>query len=795
MKMALFPSGNRKVLVQLESDEFNLYIIGEDPREKIKALKSNLNQPATIKVIGIDNTDAILKTFTSYDELAVNPGNTMMPCFFEDGKYQLVLEKKNNTDSSYDIFHSSVRITEDFQSIGNSLIGIIDFSSDVGYTAIDVYKDRDKILKLILEVFPSKIDYYKDYKELIMEINEEIVSLAFKFIDKTYLEGKLVDTPYQTNIEYLSILEVVFKDLEAAIKRIVNNFKHNVITCENLTSIHKAKKISKKSANYIRTHGDSLIKSRKGFININNSHYYTEKLIEERKVTTIDIFENRFVKYMIQNIVRRLKSIEKHLDSNDERENNTLKFIGQKIKVLERYLNNYFRDISDLTGNKSMSLVFQMAPGYKEMYKKYNMLNKGLYLGDDLFKITPKKLYTLYEMWCYIKIHKILCDLGYEIEEYGILQYKDNGMYLTLLQDSQTKMVYKGENNKLELWYNKSYTLPTTDQRPDTVLYIRNLNDKDSRMYIFDAKYRIWVEDGKVGPMVEDINVMHRYRDAIVSRMSDNFRYKYDTFGAYVLFPYADEKDFLNHKFYKSIEEVNVGAFPMLPGSTKLIVKHLRKIVNQTPLEAKSERVSTDEYDDYAKFKLQNVMVVNVKDKMHLQAYIDNKFYHVPARKLSNVRPGVEYLAFYQSKKSFGNEGGIRYFAKITNIVKYKRGKCKELPARKGTENEIYLRFNLESIQEVGPIKPIQAGPTVLYYTTLYLLKNAENMHELKLKSNLEIEVYKKLKSIAASKGYTIRKENDKYYLNNNIIEIVEGRAIRVNGHISSLKGLEKSIL
>ena len=102
-------------------------------------------------------------------------------------------------------------------------------------------------MKLILEVFPSKIDYYKDYKELIMEINEEIVSLAFKFIDKTYLEGKLVDTPYQTNIEYLSILEVVFKDLEAAIKRIVNNFKHNVITCENLTSIHKAKKISKKA--------------------------------------------------------------------------------------------------------------------------------------------------------------------------------------------------------------------------------------------------------------------------------------------------------------------------------------------------------------------------------------------------------------------------------------------------------------------------------------------------------------------------------------------------------------------
>jgi len=570
MKMDLFHSGNRKILVQLENDEFNLYIIGEDPSKILRALNNNINQPAAIKIIQENDKETILKTITNCDELAVNPGNTMMPCFFEDGKYQLILEKKNK-DRNYDIFHSGIRITKDFQSIGNFLIGIIDFSSDIGYTAIDIYKNNVKILKLILEVFPSKLDYYKDYKELIMEINEEIVSLAFKFFDKTYLTGKLVNTDYQTNVEYLSILEIIFDDLEAALKRIVNNFKHNIITYENLTIIHKAKRISKKTRKYIRTHGDILIKSNNGFICVNNSLYYPANLIEEKKITTIDIFENRLVKYMIQQIIKRLKTIEKYLDPNYERENNTLKFIEQKIKILERYLRNYFQNVSDLTGNKSMSLVFQMAPGYKEIYKKYNMLNKGLDLGDDMFKITPKKLYSLYEMWCYIKIHKILCELGYEVEEYGILQYRDNGMYLTLLQDSQTKMVYKGKNNKLELWYNKSYTLPTTDQRPDTVLYIRNLNNKDRRMYIFDAKYRISVEDGKIGPVVDDINVMHRYRDAIVSKMSDNFHYKYETFGAYVLFPYGNEEDFLNHKFYKSIEEVNVGAFLCFQAAQSLL--------------------------------------------------------------------------------------------------------------------------------------------------------------------------------------------------------------------------------
>ncbi|WP_290442005.1 nuclease domain-containing protein [Clostridium gasigenes] len=100
-------------------------------------------------------------------------------------------------------------------------------------------------------------------------------------------------------------------------------------------------------------------------------------------------------------------------------------------------------------------------------------------------------------MWCYMKIHHILSDLGYEVQEYGILKYKDNGLYLNLQQDSEAKMIYSNSKNRLELWYNKSHSSPTTNQRPDTVLCIKNLNNED------------------------DINVMHRYRDAIVSKLNN----------------------------------------------------------------------------------------------------------------------------------------------------------------------------------------------------------------------------------------------------------------------------------
>ena len=45
-----------------------------------------------------------------------------------------------------------------------------------------------------------------------------------------------------------------------------------------------------------------------------------------------------------------------------------------------------------------------------------------------------------------------------------------------------------------------------------------------------------------------------------MSKLSNDVQFKYDTFGAYVMFPYGDEEKFKEHGFYKSIEKVNIGA-------------------------------------------------------------------------------------------------------------------------------------------------------------------------------------------------------------------------------------------
>ena len=513
-------------------------------------------------------------------------------------------------------------------------------------------------------------------------------------------------------------------------------------------------------------------------------------LVEIRKNTTLDIFENQYVKYIIKRIVSKIKSVKLNLEKENKVDTNYYNKLNEYEKRLNYHLNTFFKNIGDINNNKSMTLAFKMASGYKECYYCYLLLSKSLDISSGLYEISNKKLWNLYEIWCYIKIHSIIKELGYEAKENSIIQSTSNGLTLSLIQSKEAKCIYENkEGKKIELFYNKQYNkLPTTNQRPDTVLCIKGVGKTD-RVYIFDAKYRIYVDNkGNICPMEDDINIMHRYRDSIVSKSSINNSFKYESVGAYVMFPCSDEKTFEENKYYKSIDKVNIGAIPMLPGSTSLMKKHLSKIINESYMEAINNNPVFNEEDDYYKFKNKNVMIVNTKDKDHFDVYKENKFYHIPKKTLSNLNIGVEYLAFYQPKdkpnviNKFDNNYAISYYAKIKEFYEYKRKDCKELKCKKHKENDIYIRIELEEFKKVGPIERIEYGTRTVNYTTLYLLKNSNSMHELYFNNRKEIEVYKILKSISKSKNISIKKENNGFYVGSDFIKVLDNGNIKLNG-------------
>ena len=74
---------------------------------------------------------------------------------------------------------------------------------------------------------------------------------------------------------------------------------------------------------------------------------------------------------------------------------------------------------------------------------------------------------------------------------------------------------------------------------------------------------------------------MHRYRDAIA--LPHPLKSGEFTRGvvkeAIVLFPYKDEEEYRNHRFYKSLDLVGIGGLAFLPGTVKLVEEKIESIL------------------------------------------------------------------------------------------------------------------------------------------------------------------------------------------------------------------------
>src|SRR5207253_5463807 len=103
------------------------------------------------------------------------------------------------------------------------------------------------------------------------------------------------------------------------------------------------------------------------------------------------------------------------------------------------------------------------------------------------------------------------------------IQFRSTGITVTLKKGIESAVTFRRKNDGKEftVLYNRAFTrLPTLSQKPDNVVEILG---PDS-IVVLDAKYRFGHDEDyrslycSPGPLPEDINVMHRYRDAIVTR-------------------------------------------------------------------------------------------------------------------------------------------------------------------------------------------------------------------------------------------------------------------------------------
>lgn len=513
------------------------------------------------------------------------------PLFFENKDYFIGITFKDKTVINSPYVYSRLREVEKkffYREDLGFLAGTINFENDLGKSNLILRFSKDNAfqeINLEFEVFPTKLNYRSDYEKIVSDIEKEYPYLVLDFLKKTYTSFKSGKTP-NTDLIWWQVFGGLYADFIHSSKFILNKPHSRII-----------RKIKYIKADGIQKWTSVLEEEYSKFKTFPNKNYRSEY-----RTLSTNTSENRFFKHAVFQSLIRYKKVKTFIErrfSNSITENfkAELSLIEKQLEILS--VNPFFRTIDDFQGIKQESLVLQKATGYSTIYKSWIMLNSGLKFLDGIQKIEHKNIADLYQIWCFLEIKNVLQQLlGKENpDDVDLAEIQIDDFIFKIERGIKSKVSFLSKDGDIiDLFHDYLYNTSesqnvksfTVNQRPDIVLRITKNDLKENYVltYLYDAKYRLASdekEDSPDLPTEDSINQMHRYRDAIYYVNKDKSIPEKEVIGAYILFPGSGEIETIKQlEYYKSIESVNIGAFPLRPNDNSnrvLLQDHLRRII------------------------------------------------------------------------------------------------------------------------------------------------------------------------------------------------------------------------
>jgi hypothetical protein len=292
--------------------------------------------------------------------------------------------------------------------------------------------------------------------------------------------------------------------------------------------------------------------------------------------------ERRYLLQLLQYVDERLKDVRRALDKAPHRE---LEELLRQVEALHRRLASSVQvERADGLPHIPSGPLAESHPALRRVVRWHRWLMSGLFPEAGSYFLGVRNVSQLYETWCYLTIIRLVVE-----ESGGVLSRplavsrSPRGVQLRAPAEAR---VERPDGLPLSIRYRRKFHGPTVNQVPDHVLEVDGIR----ALLVFDAKYRFdsndadWEEYGGGLPIppVETLNTMHQYHDAI---MFDKPPWTRQTRQAVVLFPLpaAVHDRWGEHRFYRSIAEVGVGAAPLVPGGSDLYVRALiRRFLAET---------------------------------------------------------------------------------------------------------------------------------------------------------------------------------------------------------------------
>ena len=659
--------------------------------------------------------------------------NHLWPVFFETCKYQIrILFHGVEADSKPEVRHVRKDVEESFfldqehDHHEKSLTGELDFLNEPGVFRLEFGYQKNgkrKDASVCFDVVSPKLDTKNDYASLLREVNDEYQDVIYRYLSITiqqFSRGHL-----NNDATWMQAFQGIVDNYTKNVKWVIQNPHTQVV---KYRTSRKAEQIKRWTPEMEERYAEVQAEGKL------EEYYFSY----DEACSTQDTMENRFVKHTLKSIGHRLSSVIANvLKSTQEElsERHRQQWIRYQETLRKTLHHPFFKSIGKFDGLRQESLVLQNRSGYQQIYKDWLKLKRGIELYHGAANIGTLQIWEIYELWCFIKMKKLVAEvMGIDRNkpDYESLVTEPKGTLLNPFTDSTLEHVvmfrYPTPNDEdddirraqleahsgdmVTLHYQHTFNrtsgnglygmgihTATTEQRPDIVLNISRESGEVVLTYLYDAKYRV-INDrafdkdfeqqdadellqlsGGDYPPTDAINQMHRYRDAIYySKEQEKYRSK-EVIGGYILFPgRGDDKSVKDRYYSKSVEDVNIGAFPLLPNVNKkqegsLLKEHLYKILMEKSTTeshvAKAKPQRTLAYiseEEKAGMINDLVMVARAGSDEKRNWTFENCWYNIPLDKIADspIFQAKYLLIFVGNEKVTGN---IRKIVKTRHDV------------------------------------------------------------------------------------------------------------------------------
>lgn len=577
-------------LLRIRSPNFHFEVRGPFANPKGNTERAGTTRPkAFLSVIGTEEVEVECRrsdgTFGRW-----TPGEEG-PSFFEQCIYRVSAVSPRGGEPPRCLHRDPLFFESVLPIDGTSIrAGTVSFDRQVGRSLLELTAKSAR-LSVTVEVFPTKLDYATDFKDLLRDLDVTARGLALDFLTSTYQLGRARPSTEPRNIEWAHLLRNVLGSVRSAVHYIDEHPVHLLSREEDLVRAEKARRPSASlHVSLSRGRGSGSWLQVRGI-------QMRAQVPSHRAQEISDTPEHRWIASGLRAIRARCVALANSIrnELNDERSRNRRSAarltaaateLLHAAETLDQLLSlRLFRDVGEAREWAFSSLTLQSAPGYQEACRGIVALRSAIGVGPGETQYSTKQVSELYELWCYVRLVGLVLEVsGAGIAANDVVAVDTSGFRVRLKRGERSLVRVVTAHRTVELTYNESFPGITGDQRPDVLLRFRTPGMPDI-IVLFDAKYRLDASAeylssfGHPGPPLDAINALHRYRDAIVLGERDAPVGRPVVKGV-ALFPFnGNEEDFRDHRLHRSLEVLGVGAIPFLPGHTDIARAWLQRLL------------------------------------------------------------------------------------------------------------------------------------------------------------------------------------------------------------------------